>query len=274
MIIKITDLVIECNLLYLNEFESIHKYEVKDIPSYYINSLEKEFNKELLTNLIKETTYYDLYSYNDKIYQVQHDLDNKFLGIIEYDNNIVNIYNTKGNSFQREYLLSQYAIMYLINKYSNSILFHSSTIKYNNLGIAFSAKSGTGKSTHRRLWMKYTDAKTINDDKNIITLKDDKLYIYPNPWSGKHMIDNDIVQELNAIVFLYQNKENVIEKLKPFKAMKLLLGQIELPTEENRNLWDKITDKLLEIPTYYYGCNMEKEAVDVVKERIEKDLCQ
>ena len=273
MVIKIANLVIECNLLFIDEFKSINKYESKEKPSYFVNSYIKEFDLSLLTDLKKKTTYYDLYSYNGLLYQVQRTIDGVFLGVIEYDSNRVNIYFKKNSGFLDEYLFTQYVISYFINSYSNAILFHSSTISYKNKGIAFSAKSGTGKSTHRRLWQKYSNALAINDDKNIILLDNDKLYIYPNPWSGKHMVDNNIVSSLDAIVFLYQHKTNEVKKLSPFQAMKLILGQIELPTDLNKEIWDKITDKMLNLPIYYYGCNMEKEAFDVIEERISEDLC-
>lgn len=273
MIIKIADLIINCNILFIDDFKSINKYKVLESPSYYINSFIKEYDLSLLSNPILKTEYYDMYLVDGKKVQYQRTLDGNYLGVIEYDGNIVNIYNIPNCNFYREYTLTQYAISYLVTKYSNSIFFHSSSIEYKGKGICFSAKSGTGKSTHRSLWTKYSNALPINDDKNIITLKNDKLYISPNPWSGKHMIDNNKEVTLDSIVFLYQNKTNVVERIRPFKAMKLLLGQIELPNEENRKLWDKITDKMLSLPIYYYGCNMEEEAFTTIKERIEKDLC-
>lgn len=273
MVIKISNLVIECNLLFIDEFKSINKYEVNDKPSYYINSYNEEYDLSLLKNKILETEYYDLYLVNGKKIQFQKDLTKEYLGVIEYDNNKVNIYNIKNTSFDLEYVLSQYAISYLVTTYSKSIFFHSSSIYYKGIGICFSAKSGTGKSTHRRLWNKYSDAICINDDKNIITLDNNKLLISPNPWSGKHMVDNNIKTELKAIVFLYQNKTNVVEELPLKKAFKLLLGQIELPKDDNIELWNNITDLMLKLPIYYLGCNMEKEAFTTIKERIDEDLC-
>ena len=139
------------------------------------------------------------------------------------------------------------------------------------MGIIFSAKSGTGKSTHRRLWEKYGMAICINDDKNIITLEDNTLYITPNPWCGKHMVQNNIKCPLNAIVFLFQSKTNVIVEITKTKAFKLLLGQIMTPNDTNMDKWNKIIDKMLELPIYYYGCNMEEDAYEIIKERIMKD---
>ncbi len=272
MVIKIASLIINVNLIFENEFKSIHDYiyESNDINSY-IDSTFDEF-KEELNEPIAKTTYFDKYQIGNRIIQHQRDLEGNFYAFIEYDGNKIKIYNNKNNKYYDEYLLTQYAINYLIDNYTTSLFFHSSTIKYNNLGIAFSAKSGTGKSTHRRLWEKYGNATVINDDKNIITLgEDNKLYITPNPWCGKHMRQNNIVSTLDAIVFLYQSKENVVSEISKSKAFKLLLGQIMVPNDKNEEKWNKIVDKLLELPIYYYGCNMEKEAFEVIKERIMND---
>ena len=268
MIIKIASLVIDINLIYEKEFISIndYQYDSSNIDAR-IDSTFDEFNLELKDPIIK-TKYYDKYKIGNKIYQHQKDLNDNYYAIIEYDGKNIKIYNGKKNEFVDEYLLTQYAINYLITDYTDSIFFHSSSIKYNDLGIAFSAKSGTGKSTHRRLWEKYGNAKVINDDKNIISIKNDELYISPNPWCGKHMKQNNIEAKLSAIVFLFQSKENVVLDINKSKAFKLLLGQISMPEDKNKEKWEKIIDKMLELPIYYYGCNMEEEAYEVLKERI------
>ena len=271
MIINIADMNININLIYADEFKSLKDYivESNNIDANIYSTFDEY--KEELGELIMETKFFNKYKKDNKIIQHQKKLDGTYYAIIEYDNNTINIYNDKNNKFIDEYLLCQYAINYLIDKYTNSIFFHSSSIKYNNLGIIFSAKSGTGKSTHRRLWEKYGMAICINDDKNIITLEDNTLYITPNPWCGKHMVQNNIKCPLNAIVFLFQSKTNVIVEITKTKAFKLLLGQIMTPNTTNMDKWNKIIDKMLELPIYYYGCNMEEDAYEIIKERIMKD---
>ena len=265
MVIEVCGLVIEINLLHLDEFKSIHDYKVDKLPNYFINLYEKEFNIDGFVK-ISETKFYDKYIKDDVVIQHQKNHNGIYFSYIEYNKKNVNIY-IKKSSFLDEYLLSQYAINYLIDNYSNAIFFHSSSIKYENMGIIFSAKSGTGKSTQRRLWEKYGNSLVINDDKNIIRIIDDKLYIEPNPWCGKHMKQNNIRQKLDVIVFLYQSKENVLKELNKKDAFRLLLGQI-FPPNYNDLKWDLITDKILELPILYYGCNMEYDAFKVLNERI------
>lgn len=269
MVISIAGINIDINLIYEKEFKSLSNYKVELKPQFYINSTFDDFNIELNDPIMK-TEFFDKYLIDNKIIQKQKDINGKYFAYIVYDKNIVNIYNDKNNKFNDEYLLSQYAIFHLVCENTDSLLFHSSSIKYNNIGVAFSAKSGTGKSTHRRLWQKYGNIIPINDDKNIITLRDDKLYISPNPWCGKHFVENNIVSTLDVIVFLYQNKVNEFTPISKARAFKLLLGQIVIPNDSNKDKWNKIVDKLLELPILYYGCNMEYDAYRICKERIDE----
>ena len=236
----------------------------------YLKQLLASFNLPTCRVYTKEDQeYFDKYRIGNKSIQKQKDGDRVYAYIV-YDGNRIEIYNDKNNKFVEEYLLSQYAIFYLVTEFTDSLLFHSSTIKYGDIGIAFSAKSGTGKSTHRRLWQKYGNVIPINDDKNIITLKNDKLYITPNPWCGKHFVENNVNSTLDVIVFLFQSKENIIKDISKVQAFKLLLGQIVVPSDNNKDKWNKIVDKILELPIFYYGCNMEYEAYQVIKERIDE----
>ena len=63
---------------------------------------------------------------------------------------------------------------------------NGSLVRHEGVAYAFTAKSGTGKSTHVSLWMQHIpDCDIMNDDNPIIRLKDDGVYVYGGPWSGK-----------------------------------------------------------------------------------------
>ena len=155
--------------------------------------------------------------------------------------------------------------------YHTPYLIHSSSFAYRDKGVLVIAKSGTGKSTHVRLWNQYEDIIQINDDKNIIILEDDKLMIYGNPWSGKSFIDQNIKKELTDLVFIYQNKENVIRNISKKEQMLLLLPQITNSSfMYDKNKWNKLTNQLLLINGKYLGCNISQEAVETLKKELEK----
>ncbi len=268
--IKVFNQTIQLNFLFEEQFTSLDKYLTGLKPFYFINSHSEDYRFDD-SNCYLKTKYYNLYKIDDKIVQLQK-INDINVGIIVYDNNCIDLYLIDKN-FQTEYLLSQYAFVYILNKTNNAILMHSSSVVYNDRAILLTAKSGTGKSTHARLWREYKKAITLNDDKNCVAYEDGKLLLYPHPWSGKHQIDTNIKAYVSCIVFLYQSKENTIKKLSKIEGMRLLLSQIERPNKNNLDKWNKIVDRLLDLPMYYYGCNISKEAVDLLYKRLEMDLC-
>ncbi|MDE6241004.1 MAG: hypothetical protein K2M08_01135 [Anaeroplasmataceae bacterium] len=270
MTIQIAHINIHIDLKYEKDFYNIESYQTDEKSDYFVASHLDSFPK-IEGKKIRETEFYDLYEGDSSLIQIQKS-NIEIIGYIVYRDERIDLY-LKRNDFATEYLLSQYALLYILNRNQNSLFIHSSSIVYHNKGILFSAKSGTGKSTHARLWRTYTDALALNDDKNIIVLENDRLILYSNPWSGKHQIHQNIVAPLSCIVFLYQSKTNIVKKLKPNEAMRLLLGQIEPPRKDSIDAWNEVVDKILELPIYYYGCNMEEGAVTTLKERLEMDLC-
>ncbi len=150
------------------------------------------------------------------------------------------------------------------------LILHSSVIEMDGKTYAFSAKSGTGKSTHCQLWLKAFEgrAKIINGDKPIVRLIGDKLYVYGTPWSGKEMLNVNTRSELNNICFLARGDKNHIEKITKKDAMPLIFTQLLKPENENEAenfflLLGKIFDK---VDFYRLHCNMDIEAAKVAYE--------
>lgn len=265
MFIRVAGIGILIDLMHEDEFKSLSKYETH-LPPQYVILTNMEYPIRIPNIEPIHTEFYDLYQMNTTTLQVQKE-DGVITGYILYKDNEITLVPLI-DTFNMEYLLSQYAIAYIMAR-NNALILHGSSFIYKDMGIILSAKSGTGKSTHSRLWQKYEDVKIINDDKNILKIEGDKLIAYGSPWSGKHMLDNNCKAQVSSIVFLYQNKENVIERLKPMEAFKKLMGQLVLPTKENQDLWNKIMDMLLALPIYNLGCNMEKDAYLTLKKELD-----
>ena len=68
----------------------------------------------------------------------------------------------------------------------NILLFHGSAIAVDGEGYLFTAHSGTGKSTHTRLWKQiFGDrAVMVNDDKPFLELTGNGVILHGSPWSG------------------------------------------------------------------------------------------
>lgn len=87
-----------------------------------------------------------------------------------------------------------------------TLLIHASVVENGDSGIAFLGKSGTGKSTHARLWVEnYRDFSLLNDDNPAIRIfSQSRIMIYGTPWSGKvHCYINKGVQ-LQSLIRLQQ----------------------------------------------------------------------
>lgn len=172
-------------------------------------------------------------------------------------------YVTTGGLFYR-YLLRYHGLM-----------LHSSAVVVDGYAYLFSADSGTGKSTHTGLWMKYFGDRAfiINDDKPAIRKIDDKWYVYGTPWSGKTDKNVNTKAELGAIVFIERSEENWIEEMEPKEAIPKFFAQTtrRLYKEANMDLLLTTLDELLrEAPLYKMGCNISEEAVVTAYEKIRR----
>ena len=128
----------------------------------------------------------------------------------------------------------------------------------------FTAPSGTGKSTHARLWREMLGDRVvmINDDKPIIRFIDGAFYVYGTPWNGKHRLDTNARAEIAAICEIRQGKVNKIKRISPSEMLMVVFNQTIRPTESDKmeNLLG-ILDKLLtSLPLYRLECDVSEEA--------------
>ena len=143
-------------------------------------------------------------------------------------------------------------------------LLHASVLECNGLGYAFLGRSGTGKSTHTKLWLKaFPSARVVNGDKPILQHKDGQFIAHGTPWQGKEGWGCNASVPLHGLCFLEQAKENSIKKLSPAEVSSRLFVQILLPQEEGAVVKTlELTDKLISsIPAYLLRCDISNEAV-------------
>lgn len=119
-------------------------------------------------------------------------------------------------------------IMYaLASAQSDAVLFHSAVVTYKNRGYMFLGKSGTGKSTHARLWLAHVDGtELLNDDNPVVRMMPDGAWVYGSPWSGKTPCYKNKGARLGAIVDLKQAPYNKIRPITGIEAYVALLPSI------------------------------------------------
>ena len=149
-------------------------------------------------------------------------------------------------------------------KYKQAIVFHSSAISVDGDAYLFTAPSGTGKSTHARLWRELLGnrAVMVNDDKPIIRYVDGDFYVYGTPWNGKHHLGSNIKAKIKAICLISQAKENKIEKISTTQMLFTILNQTIRPSEvEVMDNLLALTEKLLtKVKLYKLECNVSLDA--------------
>ena len=107
-------------------------------------------------------------------------------------------------------------------------LFHAAVIGYQGKGYLFLGKSGTGKSTHARLWLKHVPgSELINDDNPVVRVfPDGSVRVYGSPWSGKTPCYRNVDLPAGAFVQLSQAPYNAIRRLRGITAYVALVPSI------------------------------------------------
>ncbi len=146
----------------------------------------------------------------------------------------------------------------------DALLMHGAVIGYGERAYAFLAPSGTGKSTHIRLWRKHLGdgVYPVNGDKPILRLQEGIFTANGTPWAGKEGWQRNISRELAGICLLTRGIENKIVRLGPPQALGMLMRQIYLPKDPEGALATMaLVDELVKkVPIYLLACNMTEEA--------------
>lgn len=149
----------------------------------------------------------------------------------------------------------------------DTFLFHGSAVCVDNEAYIFAAKSGTGKSTHARLWRELFGNKAVmvNDDKPLIRIKGDKALVYGTPYDGKHHLSSNIAVPVKAVCILEQAAENHIKEISMYEAYPMFMQQTYKPSEPEKmkKTMELIGQFLDRIKVYKLECNMNIEAAEI-----------
>lgn len=146
----------------------------------------------------------------------------------------------------------------------NVFLMHSSVIEVDGHAYAFCAKSGVGKSTHTRLWLKnIPNARVLNGDKPLFKLEDDgSVTAFGTPWNGKENWGENISAPLVGICFLERGATNSIRPATEEEIIPRLSHQLYL-----RGARDSVNRRLMmmdalvnAVPYYVLSCTISDEA--------------
>lgn len=150
---------------------------------------------------------------------------------------------------------------------------HSSAVQYRGRAVLFLGESGTGKSTHTRLWLENIGGATLlNDDSPFLEAGKTGIKAWGSPWSGKTPCYRDEEYPVAAVVRLGQAPENRIRLLKTTEAIGALLPSFP-PSfayeERTSDLLSEILSRIIgQVPVYHLECLPDADAARLSFETI------
>lgn len=156
----------------------------------------------------------------------------------------------------------------LVTMAHRTVAVHTSVIQYKGRTVLFLGESGTGKSTHTRLWRENIEgAVLLNDDSPILRIIDGKPWMYGSPWSGKTPCYKQESYPLAACVRLSQAPYNKIQRLSIPQAYAALHPSCPPDFAYDDTLYDCISETigevLAQIPLYHLACLPNAEAAQL-----------
>ena len=144
----------------------------------------------------------------------------------------------------------------------DTFLMHGAVVAEGERAWLFTAHSGTGKTTHIRLWLDNIEGSyVVNGDKPLIRIGE-QITDFGTPWSGKEGMNKNIGMKLCGIVLLERGAENRINALSFSEALPTLIQQSYRPKDKQQlsktlALIGKLSGR---VPMYRLQCNMLPDA--------------
>ena len=151
---------------------------------------------------------------------------------------------------------------------------HAAFVEWQGRGIAFTAPSGTGKSTQAALWEKYAGAETVNGDRMAFGLRAGRLWGFGIPIAGSSQIIRNRALPLGAVVLLEQGPENLVFRESPARALPFLLSQTTVNRWDGAfmdGVMDLLEALLRQLPVFRLRCRPDAGAVSCLRAALEAE---
>ena len=135
-------------------------------------------------------------------------------------------------------------------------------------GYLFLGYSGTGKSTHARMWIEaFADAWLLNDDNPILrVMEDGEVRVYGSPWSGKTPCYKNEYVRVGGIVKLSQAPHNKLRKISLPEAYAYILSSssgLKIESGIVDGMHETIKHVITQVGCYHLDCLPNTEAAEV-----------
>ena len=187
---------------------------------------------------------------------------------VERNNQECKLYLGACNDYRHGLFIVNNALMLLyalMSSVKDTILIHASVVMADGYGFAFLGKSGTGKSTHTRLWLQNIPGTSLlNDDNPVVRIDSSgNPVIYGSPWSGKTPCYKNLAFPVGGMVRLYQASVNRFTVQKNVDAFITLYPGCSVISNDallSDGLFDTLAQLAEKVPVGIMECLPNKEA--------------
>ena len=153
----------------------------------------------------------------------------------------------------------------------DTLIIHAAVVSCEGKGYLFLGPSGTGKSTHARLWLKnFEGTELVNDDNPVVR----DGVVYGSPWSGtKTPCFRNVSVPIGGIVMLSQAPYNKIRRLKGIEAyVKLVqsVGSMPWNSHFSEGLHQTMNKLASTVPMWHLECLPDEAAARLCWEKVKR----
>jgi len=289
--LKIHDIYIDFNYQFNDFFSSaINAYEIPHLPKNY-----HQLNVSIKDHIYDDTTDQLLYQNKTRhIYEskttrtiVTYTNDHQDIKhIITYTKDYKHIHIILNQKLgqrlaEYEYVLTGFMFMEIAVS-RNYLPMHASAFSIGGHTMLLSGPSKSGKSTQTRFFKNtFDDMFIINEDKPLLFLKDDQCYAIGSPWSGKDVINNNAVKEVDALFFINQADTLGVYPLTDKEKITHVFKNIQKPLYEHfiNHILETINQVIKHVKMYRFDCINEDRSATYLYQFMEgrhenqKPLC-
>ena len=152
---------------------------------------------------------------------------------------------------------------------------HASVIMDGGKGYLFLAESGTGKSTHSRMWLENVPgSRLLNDDNPIVRVLDDgSVWVYGSPWSGKTPCYRNESCPVGAMVEIVRagiNRAAEKDAVNAFSRIWSSSSGMKFDEAMGEKLCDTVCGVVSAVKVFTLECLPDAEAARVCREAVTK----
>lgn len=178
-----------------------------------------------------------------------------------------------GNEFHVFALNNSLMLLYTMNTTAlDTLAMHASVVMKDGKGYMFLGTSGTGKSTHSRMWLEnIPGTELLNDDNPVLRILPDAdgkpmAMVYGSPWSGKTPCYKNKQVPVGAIIQIRRCSHNELVRqniVEAYAALLMSCSGLKFREESVDQLSATQNKLLASVPFYFMDCLPNADAARV-----------